>query len=219
MIIEVYLNDGNLILDDTYSVELGNAILPKGDKGNKGDKGDTGNGISRITFDPVNYTFTLYYTNGENYTTESFKTDILNSIAEEPVITEKADKVQNATNGNFAGLDSNGNLTDSGSSPSDYVQKTAYATNNAAGVVKINFGGLEITSEGYLRVLASSSSGIKTGTAQYSPIVPATQHIATFYGLAKVAGANMASSSNAVGTYTEQAKRAICAMIGAKYDE
>ena len=30
------------------------------------------------------------------------------------VISDKADKVQNATNGNFAGLDSNGNLTDSG---------------------------------------------------------------------------------------------------------
>ena len=34
---------------------------------------------------------------------------------------KKVDKVSNATNGNFAGLDSNGNLTDSGKSPSDFL--------------------------------------------------------------------------------------------------
>lgn len=38
-------------------------------------------------------------------------------------VSDKADKVTNATNGNFAGLDSNGNLTDSGKSPSDYYTK------------------------------------------------------------------------------------------------
>lgn len=36
-----------------------------------------------------------------------------------PDISGKADKVQNATNGNLAGLDSNGNLTDSGISSAD----------------------------------------------------------------------------------------------------
>ena len=36
-------------------------------------------------------------------------------------IKYKADKVANATNGNFAGLDSNGNLTDSGSKASDFA--------------------------------------------------------------------------------------------------
>ena len=35
--------------------------------------------------------------------------------------TGKADKVSSATNGNFAGLDSNGNLVDSGHKHSDYV--------------------------------------------------------------------------------------------------
>lgn len=38
-----------------------------------------------------------------------------------PVITGKADKVTGATSGNFAGLDSNGNLTDSGSKASDFL--------------------------------------------------------------------------------------------------
>lgn len=36
-------------------------------------------------------------------------------------ISGKADKVDSATNGNFAGLDSNGNLTDSGSSASSFA--------------------------------------------------------------------------------------------------
>jgi hypothetical protein len=36
-------------------------------------------------------------------------------------IADKADKVSNATNGNFAGLDANGNLTDSGHKHGDYV--------------------------------------------------------------------------------------------------
>ena len=38
----------------------------------------------------------------------------------------KADKVTNATNGNFAGLDSNGNLTDSGSKASDFKSASAH---------------------------------------------------------------------------------------------
>lgn len=40
-----------------------------------------------------------------------------------PDISGKADKVQNAVQGNFAGLDSNGNLTDSGHKHSDYAEK------------------------------------------------------------------------------------------------
>lgn len=36
-------------------------------------------------------------------------------------LSNKADKVSNATNGNFAGLDSNGNITDSGSNASDFA--------------------------------------------------------------------------------------------------
>ena len=36
----------------------------------------------------------------------------------------KADKVSNPTNGNFAGIDGNGNLTDSGKKPGDYYMKT-----------------------------------------------------------------------------------------------
>lgn len=46
---------------------------------------------------------------------QKFKTDISD---------KKATKVTSATNGNFAGLDANGNITDSGKKPSDYYTKT-----------------------------------------------------------------------------------------------
>ena len=46
-----------------------------------------------------------------------------------PDITGKADKVSNATNGNFAALDSNGNLIDSGHKHSDYITQHQNLTN------------------------------------------------------------------------------------------
>jgi hypothetical protein len=44
----------------------------------------------------------------------------------------KADKVASATNGNFAGLDANGNLTDSGYSPSSFQAAGNYKTTQTA---------------------------------------------------------------------------------------
>lgn len=67
-------------------------------------------------------------------------------------------------------------------------------------------------------VSIASSSYVKAGNEVSRVLCPWLQHESAFYGLAKAAGADMASSSNAVGTYTEEAKKAICAMIGVKYD-
>lgn len=50
--------------------------------------------------------------------------------------SSKADKVASATNGNFAGLDSNGNLTDSGSKASDFVAASTVGAAN--GVAPLN---------------------------------------------------------------------------------
>ena len=62
-----------------------------------------------------------------------------------PDVTGKADKVSSATNGNFAGLDSNGNLTDSGSKASDFLTqhqdisgKMNTSGNNSASEVKFS---------------------------------------------------------------------------------
>lgn len=42
-------------------------------------------------------------------------------------ITGKADKVSGAVDGNFAGLDATGNLTDSGAKPADYAAAASVA--------------------------------------------------------------------------------------------
>lgn len=86
------------------------------------------------------------------------------------------------------------------------------------GVVKvINNYGLDM-SNGYIITKPASTSEIKTlspGTyAGYRPIVPSHQHESTFYGLAAASGdTTQASSSNAVGTYTDSAKSAIHEML------
>lgn len=94
----------------------------------------------------------------------------------------------------------------------DYVTRTDYATSELGGVVKVG-AGLQI-SDGTISTFPAASSGIKTGTGTNAPIVPTKQHESTFYGLAKAAGADMASSNNAVGTYTDAAKGAIQNMLG-----
>lgn len=55
----------------------------------------------------------------------------------------KANKVSNATNGNFAALDSNGNLTDSGHKHSDYLtshQSVSLASGTNNGTLKLTVG-------------------------------------------------------------------------------
>lgn len=56
-----------------------------------------------------------------------------------PDPTGKADKVSGATNGNFAGLDSNGNLTDSGSKASDFIATSQKGA--ASGVAELDANG------------------------------------------------------------------------------
>lgn len=55
------------------------------------------------------------------------------------LVSPKADKVTGATNGNFAGLDSNGNLTDSGKKSSDFATSTQGSkADSAIQGVKVN---------------------------------------------------------------------------------
>ena len=70
-------------------------------------------------------------------------------------LAKKADKVANATNGNFAGLDANGNLTDSGKKASDFVAAEAgkRLMTNAEGT---KLGGI---AEGATKVEASTANG------------------------------------------------------------
>ena len=70
-------------------------------------------------------------------------------------LAKKADKVANATNGHFAGLDANGNLIDSGKKASDFVAAEAgkRLMTNAEGT---KLGGI---AEGATKVEASTTNG------------------------------------------------------------
>ena len=83
---------------------------------------------------------------------------------------------------------------------------------NTLGVVKTG-SGISISNTGALNIYKASHDSIKGGTVNGDPIVPSNQHEAVFYGLAKAAGSDMASSANAVGTYTSEAKTAIQNML------
>lgn len=61
-------------------------------------------------------------------------------------VSGKADKVFGATSGNFAGLDSNGNLTDSGSKASDFItshQDISGKADKVTSATNGNFAGLD----------------------------------------------------------------------------
>ena len=105
----------------------------------------------------------------------------------------------------------------------DVVRDTDYATSSTAGVVKADsdwgIGMYDPAWSGgaygnFLYISPASSAQIKAGSTSYKAIVPNTQHEAVFYGLAKVSGdTTQVSSSNAVGTYTSEAKTAIKQML------
>ena len=98
---------------------------------------------------------------------------------------------------------------------SNEVANIPEASSETYGVLKTgyNTSGLQKDVGGYLKIYPATSDNIKAGTEAYRPIVPYHQHESIFYGLAKVAGADMSSSSNAVGVYTDAAKSAIQSML------
>ena len=102
----------------------------------------------------------------------------------------------------------------------NYVQKTNLATGTTVGVVKAKDFGIKVNSSGELYISkAEINSEVKPGVVNYLPIVPSNQHAAAFYGLAKAAGdTTQSASSNAVGTYTDDAKAAIQTMFGVPGD-
>ena len=102
---------------------------------------------------------------------------------------------------------------------SNYVQKTDYASTTNAGVVRlVTNGGLiqnTIGNSTYLLIDSATEQNNKNGTLVQKPISPNTLNSAVFYGLARAAGdTSQTSSSNAVGTYTDDAKSAIRTMLG-----
>lgn len=90
------------------------------------------------------------------------------------------------------------------------------ATTSTPGLLKASGSGsgLQLDSSGYLKLSYPGASTIKAGSNLYAPVVVGIQHESVFYGLAKAAGdSTQAASSNAVGTYTDNAKTAIQNML------
>lgn len=99
---------------------------------------------------------------------------------------------------------------------SDGVANVPMASTTNLGVVMMagTTYGIGRMNSGAIYVASAASAAVKSGTNDYNPIVPYHQHESVFYGLTKAAGVDMASSANAVGTYTEEAKTAIKSMLG-----
>jgi hypothetical protein len=100
----------------------------------------------------------------------------------------------------------------------DYVKKTDYATAAKPGVgrVSTSFGTQMYLNGQTFGIARATEDQIASGGNNYRPIVPLTQHLSVFYGLAKVAGVDVSNIDydTALGSYTDEAKAAIQNMIG-----
>ena len=95
------------------------------------------------------------------------------------------------------------------------IANIPYGTTNVFGVVKAlpNYG--VYADRGTLSVAKAENSQVKEGIHRYKPLVPYTQHLATFYGLATASGdTTQSQSENEVGNYTDTAKEKIQSMLG-----
>ena len=162
---------------------------PQGDRGPKGDTGETGpQGLKGDKGDP-----------GDDYIlTQQDKEDIA-GLVDVPVNDVQINGTSIASGG---------------------VAVIPVAKSNTLGLVIPNSGrGVGIVDTGNdagkLFIDHAYDSGIKSALEQYRPITPDRQHKSVFYGLAKAAGdTTQSASSNAVGTYTYEAKTAIQSMLG-----
>lgn len=118
-----------------------------------------------------------------------------------------------------ASVDLSGYLTDvtvDGTSVvTDGVANIPYAAYNKVGVVQVNASRGTAMSGTTISTFPVDLATVKAGVQAYQPITPAHQHESVFYGLAKASGdTTQSSSSNAIGTYTDEAKSAILDMLG-----
>lgn len=117
-------------------------------------------------------------------------------------------------------MDGTGNVDDvqiNGTSiVTDGVANVPIGSENQNGVLRpYSTFGIGAMADGRLATIPADADNIKYANNEYRPVTPLRQHRAVFYGLAKAAGdTTQSQSSNAVGTYTENAKIAIQKMLG-----
>lgn len=98
---------------------------------------------NNVTITESGSTLTISASGGSSVTVDqtydSTSANAQSGTAVAEAVNGKADKVSGATNGNFAGLDSNGNLTDSGSKSSDFATSAQGSkADSAIQSVKVN---------------------------------------------------------------------------------
>lgn len=130
--------------------------IPKGDKGETGGA-TPGSDISGTVVDTITASTAEYPEIAASDTMKVITGKIKKFL--DDLKTKKADKVTSATNGHLAGLDSNGNLTDSGSKASDFL--TSHQTIKQDGVTgaTVNRFGTCSTAAGTAAKTVSITSG------------------------------------------------------------
>lgn len=205
-------------------------------------RGETGNGIDDIVLNN-DFTLTISYTDGESYTTPSIRGPVgatpqfsigtvqegavaaasITGTAENPVLNLTLPNANVPTRVSELENDA-GYLSDvqvDGTSIVDNgVADIPIATTSSYGLISIApSGGLSILTnpineQNQLYIVSANNTIVKAGTNSFRAVTPAYQHASTFYGLAKAAGdTTQSQSSNAVGTYTNEAKAAIQTML------
>jgi hypothetical protein len=126
--------------------------------------------------------------NGQTYSPDAQGVvDLGTVITSHQDISGKADKVESATSGNFAGLDANGNLTDSGSKASDFLtqhQDISGKADKVQSATSGNFAGLDsngnLTDSGKSAGSFAAPATAASGTAaagSWSSATPPTQDV------------------------------------------
>ena len=158
-----------------------------------------------LTTTYTNFYLPLGFTDGTT-TVKTAKTGLVDLSSILPSVSGKADKVSSATNGNFAGLDSNGNLTDSGKKASDFQTalstQTAYsAKGSATKVPQITTNTLgQVTSITEVTITQPSAPGTLNTTATTAQSTSSSEALSGSVTLHKVA--KTGTYSDLIGTPT-----------------
>lgn len=116
-------------------------------------------------------------------------------------ISGKADKVASATNGNFAGLDTNGNLTDSGYKAADFQAAGSYKTTQTA-VTDPTAGSAADTYQ-FIATISQNANGEITATKQAVRAASASQSglmSAAHYSKVEAIGASVSGDTLTITT-------------------
>lgn len=163
-----------IFTDSTMATLLGEVKVLIGLQGSEGEQGPQGpagdDGVSpEVTITTITGGHRVNIKDATHPQGQDF--DVMDGATQD--ISGKADKVTNATNGNFAGLDSNGNLTDSGKKESDFLPSntpipdavTANPQGTATGTLtKLGIGSdiYDIQGDGITKTITVYSAAVDT---------------------------------------------------------